>query len=243
MKRINVTKKDIVYLVVILLLAVGFVLSLTLGGRENGNAMQEYYNNKCQTFEMENANFSRGQIVFIGDSITDGCALDDYYGGLNLATYNRGIGGDTTAGVLKRLQSSVLDLQPSKIVLMIGINDINGGLAQNKLLKNYDEILKKISENLPNTQVICVSILPLNRDLSGYTTIDVDKSMGIIKQVNPEIQRLTEKYGYAFLDVFAEFLDADNYLYKNLSPDGIHLNADGYRKYSAKLMPLLQESA
>ena len=90
MKRVNATKKDIIYLAVIFLLAVGLVLSLILGGgKGNDNAMQEYYNNKCQTFEMENANFSRGQIVFIGDSITDGCALDDYYGGLSLATYNR----------------------------------------------------------------------------------------------------------------------------------------------------------
>ena len=240
MQRMKLTKKDGIYLSLIaVLVAVATVFAILWGVRQNETV--GYYDSKCAVFEKENANFSRGQIVFIGDSITDGCALDDYYGGLSLATYNRGIGGDTTSGVLNRIQGSLLDLQPSKIVLMIGINDINGGIGKDTVLKNYEDILSKISTALPNTQVVCASILPLNKDVESYALINVDKSMEIIKQVNPEIQKLTEKYDYTFLDVFDEFLDADNYLYKELSPDGIHLNADGYRKYSAMLIPFLQD--
>ena len=112
------------------------------------NDMQTYYYQKCEMFEMENANFARNQIVFIGDSLTDGCMLDKFYSNLPLATYNRGIGGDTTSGVLKRLKLSLFDINPSKIVLLIGTNDINGGVENNKILENYRNILKEISTKL-----------------------------------------------------------------------------------------------
>ena len=70
------------------------------------NSFEAYYNRKCLAYSVENANYSKEQIVFIGDSITDLYTLDSYYS-LTLATYNRGIGGDTTEGVLKRLDVSL----------------------------------------------------------------------------------------------------------------------------------------
>ena len=239
MNFIKTHKKDFIYCCVIVLLAVAaLVLGVALASKKSAEE-KSYYDKKCEVFAAENANFSRGQIVFIGDSITDGCALDTYYGALDLATYNRGIGGDTTAGVLKRLDSSLVALEPSKVVLLIGINDINGGVKKGEIIDNYDKILKKISESLPNSEVLCVSILPLNDDLESYTGISVAKSTETILAVNPEIEKLAEKYGYGFVDMFSVLADDENRLPKNLSPDGIHLSDAGYRKYSTVIKPML----
>ena len=101
-----------------------------------------YYENKCLAFSLENANYSKGQIIFIGDSITDGYPLDSYYGDLNLKTYNRGIGGDRTSGVYRRLKVSLYDLKPTKVILMIGINDINSGETNDEIIANYSQITK-----------------------------------------------------------------------------------------------------
>ena len=63
-------------------------------------------------------------VVFLGDSITQGWH-DDLDGSFpELKVANRGISGDTTRGVLIRLQEDVLALHPRAVVLLIGTNDL-----------------------------------------------------------------------------------------------------------------------
>src|SRR5438105_5617872 len=61
-------------------------------------------------------------IVMLGDSLTEGAPWRELTGCADLV--NRGIGGDTTSGVLARLDE-VLKLKPRAIFLMIGVNDIS----------------------------------------------------------------------------------------------------------------------
>ena len=111
MNKRKMSKKTVAYisLTVALALAVA-VLSVLLYFAKKPTSTLNYYNRKCEAFKLENANFAHGQTVFIGDSLTDGCALDVFYPELSTAAYNRGIGGDTTAGVLKRLELSLFDI-------------------------------------------------------------------------------------------------------------------------------------
>lgn len=236
-------KRELVYIVLIALLVLSCViLSILLFTEIENKKNTSYYDKKCEAFALENANFSQGQIVFIGDSITDGYILANYYADLPIAVYNRGIGGDTTGGVLRRLKTSVLDISPSKIVIMIGINDINGGINTEEIIENYNKILSKIKEELPNTKVYCMSILPLNKDLENYTTINVDKSLEIIKKTNIAIEELAICYEYEFVNIFNSFADDNGYLCKELSIDGIHLTPEGYSKWTAGVKPLLNDT-
>lgn len=237
----KITKLEIVLIIVTILLTISTItLSVLLYYlNKPKNSYLAYYEQKCNMFKLENSNLAQNQIVFIGDSITDGCALDNYYSSLPLATYNRGIGGDNTEGVLKRLKVSVFDINPSKIVLMIGINDINGNRTKEKVLENYEKILNTISTTLPNTKLFCLSILPINKTLETYSAINVQKSTTTILETNPEIEKLTQKYGATFVNLYPLFADSNNHLIENLSPDGIHLNNNGYKLYSSHLLPLL----
>ena len=134
MNSLKISKKQILYIVLLSVFVLSTaVLSALLVIKPTNTSDLSYYEKKCNVYEIENANFSHGQIVFIGDSITDGCALNDYYKNLPLAVYNRGIGGDTTSGVLERLKLSLFDIKPSKIVMLIGINDINGSISNEKI--------------------------------------------------------------------------------------------------------------
>ena len=242
MKEIKISKKAIAYISVTVILAIAVVvLSVLLYSTKNSTATEDYYNQKCEAFKLENANFAHGQTVFIGDSLTDGCALDLFYQELSTATYNRGIGGDTTAGVLNRLELSLFDIKPSRIILMIGINDINGKVPNSKILENYDKILSEIKTVLPEAEVYCVSIMPVNKDLESYTTIDVAETNSRVIEINPEIQALTISHGYRFVDLHDDFCDADGLLKKELSPDGIHLNQNGYTVYSSIIKAALTD--
>jgi len=238
MKKLKIISIISVILVVLLTTST-IVLSVLLVNKKDKTRELSYFDRKIMMFEFENLNLAKEQIVFIGDSITDLCVLDNYYADLSLATYNRGIGGDTTQNVLNRLKVSLFDIQPSKIVLLIGVNDINSNVGKDKLLANYRSILNEIKINLPQTEVFCMSILPMNKVLETYSTIDVDKNNQIVIEVNPKIEEIVNEFDYEFVNLFPEFADAYNYLIEDFSDDGIHLNHNGFVVWSNKIKPML----
>ena len=236
-KRLSV--KDIIYISTTVLLVGGLVTTcVLLNVKKNQEVSQDYYDKKVAQFTMENGNFSKGQIVFIGDSITDLYHLDDYYQDLPLRTYNRGIGGDVTGMLLKRIQVSLYDLEPTKVVLMIGINDINGGVSTDTILENYDNILKGIKTTLPATKVYTMSILPINSDLPSY--VNVNKSTERILAINEEIKTMTTNYSYKYMDLFSLVKDDNNHLKKEYSLDGIHLSEQGFVTWTNLIKPELE---
>jgi len=245
------TQKDLFYIAIIVLLAVVIVALAVLASMNWSKAKNDgktatqpaeptYYETKCAAFAVQNANISQGQIVFIGDSITDLFHLDDYFTDLPLATYNRGIGGDSSAGVLYRLQQSLLDLAPSKVVLMIGINDINGGVPHETLVQNYTDILTLIHTNLPTAEVYCMSIIPQHDTLTTYTGIDVDATAPRILAADQAIEALAASFGYTYVDLYSAVSDGSDHLQKTLSDDGIHLNAAGFTVWASVIKPYLQ---
>ena len=238
MKR-KLSLKDIIYISSTVLLVGGLVTtSVLLTIKKNVENSQDYFDKKVAQFTMENANFSKGQIVFIGDSITDLYHLDDYYQDLPLRTYNRGIGGDVTGMLLKRIQVSLYDLEPTRVVLMIGINDINGGVSTDTILKNYNDILSGIKTKLPFAKVYTMSILPINNDVPSY--IDVKKSTERILSINEEIKEMASNYSYQYMDLFSLVKDDNNHLKKEYSLDGIHLSEQGFVTWTNLIKPELQ---
>ena len=243
MKRINLTKKDVIYLSIIAVLIIAvLVVGLVLGMEPKKSAevlMHEYYDNKYSSFATQNANLSKGQIVFLGDSITDLCPLDDYYSDLPLASYNRGIGGDTTKGVLNRLKISAYDLAPSKIVLLIGINDLlGGGRDVDSTAKDYAEIIDELQENLPNTEIYCISIIPINSTLE-QAGFNVYECRAKIVSLNEKIVGISQEKGTTYVNIYDSLLDENGLLNPQYTDDGLHLNANGFVVWSGILKPYL----
>ena len=239
----KITMKDVVYLIVIVLLLASTVTMSVLYAKLKANKKEEsapsYYDQKCAAFALENANLSEGQIVFIGDSITDGYHLNNHYNDLPLATYNRGIGGDVTSGVIARLKTSVIDLKPSKVIMMIGINDINSGRTNDEIMTNYKTIINGIQTNLPATQIICQSVLPMDSRVTAWG-IDLPNAIQKIKDLNARIKTYVESKGILFVDLFTHFKDENDQLIPSYSYDGVHPNAEGYDVWTSVLKPLLQ---
>lgn len=202
---------------------------------------QRYYEKKCTAFAVHNQNASEGQIVFIGDSITDLCKLDDYYGDLPLAVYNRGIGGDTTSGLLARLDVSLLQIKPAQVVVMIGTNDINGGADLQSILANYEQILTSITASLPDTEVFVMSVIPQNHDIEKNSAIDVEKTVPKIMALNVALAQLTHDYDtVTYVDVFSSLEDNAHFLKSEYSDDGLHLNENGFAVWANVLIPYLK---
>ena len=239
-KKSNILIAALVAIIMILLAFIGVLVYKNFyDGKKNPT--EEYYDNKCLAFGVQNANASKGQIVFIGDSITDFYLLDDHYADLPFACYNRGIGGDTTSGVLKRLKVSLFDITPKTVVLLIGTNDINGGVGDEVILSNYRQIIDEIFDNLPGVELYCVSIIPQNEQLQTYSEIDVATTTEKILRLNPEIRGLAEERGATYVDLFSAIADANNRLIGEYSDDGLHLNEAGLGVWTDIMMPYFTE--
>ena len=245
MKKINLQKKDKLYIGIIFALVIVIVaLSVSLYFTSTKNKVsdaKQYYNNKVMAFMYENANFAKEQIVFVGDSITDLYPLDEYYADLDRACYNRGIGGDTTQGVIDRLKASVFDINPGTVVLMIGTNDIDSGISVDKIIENYRIILDEIEKNQPTVELYFVSVIPQNKDLENYTGLNVDKNNNTILTVNEEIKKLCGEYGCTYIDLHSKLLNENGYLRKDCSDDGLHLNSNGFKIWTDLLKPYLDK--
>lgn len=108
---------------------------------------------------------SKSDIIFLGDSITDECEWAELL--KNPQIKNRGISGDTTMGILHRLED-VLKSQPKKIFLMVGINNfIYDERSPEEVLAGYKQIITKIRDKSPNTEIFIQSVLPVNKTKYG----------------------------------------------------------------------------
>lgn len=170
-------------------------------------------------------------IVFLGDSFT-------YWGNWperlhNLQIKNRGVPGDITFGVLDRL-APILDGHPSKIFILIGVNDIARNIPDAIILKNYELILSQIQLKSPKTEIILQSIFPTNPympTLADYKT----KKQHII-DVNKGIKEIVSDKKLELLDVYSLFVDEEGYLPEKYTWDGLHLTELAYEKWTEILL-------
>ncbi len=241
MKKLKIA---VIALSVAVALLVGAVATMGCMLGQDGDEMSEfdkYRENKRITYMMENRYLSSGQIVFVGDSITDLYKLDDHYTDLPLETYNRGVGGDNTTHLLKRLDVSITEIAPSVVVLLIGANDVNGFVEDEVILENYTEIVTRIRTALPDTKLYCVSMIPQNDDLESYSHLSAADNTARILELNPQIRRIAEERGAVYVDLFPHLADGNNSLNKEYSDDGLHLNEAGLSVWTEIMLPLLGE--
>ncbi len=164
--------------------------------------------------QFEELAISEGDIVFLGDSITEGGSWHELFPGLPVI--NRGIGGDTTSGVLARLDQ-VLTASPSKIFLKIGTNDLFIGIEQANIVANIDEIIRRVKEASPTTEFYLQSVLP--RDVGMKEQVEA---------LNAELEMLAGESGVTWVNLYPLFLDDDGSIRDSLANDELHLMGAGY---------------
>lgn len=174
----------------------------------------------------------RGAVVFLGDSITQGWG-DDFGGSFpGLKAANRGISGDTTRGVLIRLQEDVLSLDPKAIVLLIGTNDLEERATPETIAGNLKLILAAIKKHNPETPVILCQVFP---------------SAASMKRPSSEIKRLNSLYAAAvkgdkqitFIETWPLFANPAGDAKPVEFPDLLHPNKAGYTKWASAIRPIL----
>ena len=175
----------------------------------------------------------QGAIVFLGDSITQSWnnTLNPLFPGVKIA--NRGISGDTTRGVLIRLQEDVLALNPRGVVLLIGTNDLEEQAAPETVAANLRLIVAALRRHNPAMPVVLCNVFP--------SSATKKRPGDQIKTVNRlYFAGLKDEPQVTVLDTWTLFANTQGDAKPEEFPDLLHPNTAGYLKWAAALRPVLE---
>ena len=200
--------------------------------------------------EFKNKPIGKNKIVFLGNSIMQGGGnWNNRYKSDNIV--NRGISGDYTAGILKRLDE-ILFYKPKSVFLMIGINEFFADNSEKpevnpeNVAKNILKIADIITRHSPKTKVFIHTILPINNDQYlevkkvDYNFLQDNYTPSINSQVEETNSILKSNGRYQVIDLHSIFIDKSFKLNTNLSSDGVHLNENGYSLWVHETMELIK---
>jgi lysophospholipase L1-like esterase len=171
----------------------------------------------------------------MGDSITDfwrnagragvtnpptagKAVFDKYYGGMKVANF--GISGDTTQGVLYRLQDGEgQGFKPKAIMLMIGTNN-NGRNSPPEIAEGIGAVVLEMRKDFPDAKILLLAVFP--RGNPG------DSARAAIADINQKIAGLDDGKNVFYLDIGSKFLNSDGVITPDIMADRLHPTEKGY---------------
>lgn len=199
------------------------LFALVAWGQERDTVpnLPEHYRTRLEEFRKEKT--TQGKILFLGNSITEGGNWRKLL--KDSSVMNRGISGDNTFGVLKRIDE-VVRHKPAKVFLLIGVNDLSKNAASATVIENIFSIVSAIQTASPATRVFVQSLLPINPEVKNFPT-QFSKPDQIV-EINGQLSRYAETFKYTYVDIHSHFLNTAGRLEARFTYDGLHLNAAGY---------------
>lgn len=172
------------------------------------------------------------QVAMVGDSLTDGAEWAEMFPGVRIV--NRGIDGDTTRGVLARIDG-ILAAHPARVFVMLGINDFaDEHRPVDAVLHDYARLLARLRAG--GAQVVVQSTLPCHPAKGAWKSCDA--LMPSLRVLNARLPALAAREGARFVDLQA-LAAPDGTLRADLTFDGVHLNGRGYRLWQGAIAPLM----
>lgn len=176
-------------------------------------------------------------IVFIGNSLTQYFELTEFFKNPNIK--NRGIAGDFINGVMNRLEP-IIQMQPKKIFIEIGINDLGAGIPKDTVIANYKKLINLLTLKLPNTKLYVQSLFPTEIGSVNFPAHCTKKVNDDIVMINAELLKYSAQQQITFIDTYHSFV-LNGVLNPKYSIDGVHLNGAAYKLWAEILKPYVNE--
>jgi lysophospholipase L1-like esterase len=167
----------------------------------------------------------QGRVVFMGDSITDGWKLSQYFPGKPYV--NRGISGQTTPQMLIRIYPDVINLHPAAMIILAGTNDIarNTGPVTLEMVEDNFRALCELAEKHSIKVIICM-LLPVS-DYTQYKQ-STHRPPADILGLNDWLRSYATEIHAQIADYYSALVDSRGALREGFSDDGLHPNHRGY---------------
>lgn len=198
-------------------------------------------------FREKNRLCEKGQVVFAGSSLMEMFPVEEWASELGEGApklYNRGVGGYRTDDMLPIVDLCVTDLQPRKVFINIGTNDLSDpDLPMEAMIQRYDQILTRIEEAVPGVRIYLMAYYPINYEAAA----DFMKP-GLLIRTNEKIaaanglvQQLAKQHGQTYIDVNAPLKDELGRLKAEYTIEGMHIKPEGYRAIFPAIVQLILE--
>ena len=211
------------------------------------------FHKRVKEFEKYPIGFDR--IVFLGNSITYSLRKWNWKLKSNNIV-NRGISGDFSEGIQKRLDE-IIYYKPVAVFILIGINDffrdstVSIYVTPSYVADNIIAAAKKIKKGTPKTKIYLQTILPINADYNllsrpedirhYYYYLKDDYSPSLNQQINETNKIIKENDLFEVIDLHSIFLNDNREMDIKFSYDGLHLNENGYDNWIKKIKPLIDK--
>lgn len=201
---------------------------------------------KLKNYREKNKEAVYGQVVFAGSSLMEmfpiNKLLEEH--GDDTIIYNRGIGGYVTNELLQVTDVCITDLKPKKVFLNIGTNDLsNPQIPISQMIENYDRILCKIEEELPQAVIYLMAYYPVNYEAAAEEMKECLKirTNEKIERANEEVKKLAQKHGQHYIDVNKNLKDEQGRLKAEYTIEGMHIKEEGYAAIYDDVMRYVKE--
>lgn len=176
----------------------------------------------------------QGAVVFLGDSIMQGWGggLGAAFPGMKVA--NRGISGDTSRGVLIRLEEDVFAINPAAIILLIGTNDLEENAEPEVIANNVKLILDEITDFDSELPIIFCDVMPSSEEMSRPT-----EQIQLLNDLYEEF--IADYPQIVYVDTFSLFDNGEGDADQSEFPDLLHPNEVGYAKWAEALRSPLRD--
>ncbi len=175
-------------------------------------------------------------IVFLGDSQTQGCEWHELFGMPNIK--NRGINGDIIPGFLERVDP-IVNGHPKKIFILGGANDVSHNLTADSVAHDMAILVDYIRKHSPESKIYVQTMLPINNSFGRYKTMAGKED--VIRQYNALLPAMAAEKGFTLIDAYTHFADKDGNLPKEYTNDGLHVMGPGYIHWRKLLLPYVVE--
>ncbi|QGP80638.1 GDSL-type esterase/lipase family protein [Sphingobium sp. CAP-1] len=146
------------------------------------------------------------RVVFLGDSITDRWNLAASFPAKPYI--NRGIGSQVTAQMLLRFHQDVVALQPKVVVILAGINDVQGFVQQEtpqQIEANWEAMADLADAH--HIRVVFGSILPVNDYSDAAKDVVKERKPEALRALNAWLRAFCARRGYGYADYHTALVD------------------------------------
>ena len=167
------------------------------------------------------------RVVFLGDSITDRWNLAKFFP--DKPYINRGIGGQVSPQMLVRFHADVVALKPKAVVILAGINDIQGALqveTEAQIAANYTAMAEIAEAN--GIKPIFTLLMPVNNYTPNAVTMLEDRKPERVAWLNAWLSGFCKAHAYSLIDYGPLLRDDKGLLKAEYTSDGIHPNDEAY---------------
>lgn len=168
--------------------------------------------------------YQDGDVVFLGDERLRCCNWQGVIQGVRIV--NSANAEQTIAVELAQVNERFGDKEPSKVVLMMGYNDLDKGMPANEVFKMFAEYVDTLSKLQPQTEIVIVAQLPVGDFLRyGYQKVTNE----VLDAYNVMVKIYAAEKNIQVVDLNAKFKD-DNGVLKDEydAQDGFHLYPAAY---------------